>query len=459
MPTLSQKVADFVLSKTFGDIPGVAVKKAKRSLLDCFGVALAGTKDATSEIIKAHVLEMGGRPDSTLWGSSEKVPVTSAALANGVFSHVLDYDDASFIMLGHPSAVVCPAVTVVGEWQNSTGKEVLTAYVLGVEVACRVGAAMTQMYSAGWHSTSTAGIFGAAAGAGKLMGLDQTQMTYALGLAASMAAGIKRNFGSSAKSFHAGQAASNGIEAAMLAQHGITSSPEAIEGRYGFAELYSGEFRPEQLGAKMGRPYLVDIPGFNLKRYPSCVYTHTAIDAVLALRTKNRIDTENVSEIDCEGGPAAVDAVIYNIPENELQARFSMPFCLALALAEGRVMLPQFVDSNFHARKLRALMKKVNFSKLADSGSRDYGDPSSSVRIKMADGTVFSKSISRPKGHPKNPLNDEELLEKFRTCASTILSEDDVQGLEHSVLNLEQLQTVEPLVMRLGSRRLLKLSA
>ena len=452
MATASQLIADFVCGTDYKQLPRDAVSKAKTSILDCIGVALAGHEEESSAIVRGYVEEMGGTPEATIFGSSTMVPAANAALANGVASHVLDYDDTSFEMLGHPSAVTLPAAIAAGEVAKATGREVIAAYVLGTEVGCRLGAALTEAtYSAGWHNTGIIGTFAAAAAAGKLLGLNENQMAHAIGAAASMAAGIKKNFGTSLKPYQAGQASSNGVRSAMLAKKGFTSSLDVLEGKGGFSQLFSKSFLFDRLKQGLGRSFSIDRPGFALKPYPSCAYTHGAIDAALELH-RDLGSVDKIDSVECKVGQGAVDAAPYGIPSTVLEAKFSFPYCIAVSLCEGNALLSQFTERMLHDARVKAIMKRVTLRK-DDSVAKAYGDRTVELRIGLSDGQGFEKRVERPRGDPSNPLSESEIREKYRSCASRLLVGQELATSEELVLSLDETGDVSMMLRALTHRR------
>jgi 2-methylcitrate dehydratase PrpD len=448
---ISKQIAEFICSTDYEDLPLSTVENAKRTILDCLGVALAGFSDRNAEIVRDFACEMAGIEEATIWGDGRRIPAVNAALVNGVAAHALDYDDTSVVMLGHPSVISCPPVFAVGERQNSQGKELLAAYVLGGEVACRLGAALTDRhYHIGWHNSGTVGTFGSTAAAGKLLQLDQEQMTNAIGIAASMAAGLKKNFGTSCKPYHIGQAASNGIRAAILAKKGFTSSPGIFEEKTGFVQLFSGAFNQEQISERMGRPYVITDPGYSLKIYPSCAFTHSSLDCVLRLKEKNAFSPKDVSEIECGCSQAAVDTVVYGIAANGLEGKFSMPFCVALALLGFHISLEQFSIENCQNPQIIDVEKKVRLYCDPKINKRGYGDFGARVKIRLNDGRELSTEVLRPSGDPVQSLTDDAIVNKFVFCASARFDRHRAEKIAASILSLENISEIKSVISLLS---------
>ena len=439
---LSDQIAKFVCSTEYGDLPKLAIENAKRTMLDCIGVTLAASQDPYTLMVKDLICEMGGREESTIFGDGRKVPSVNAALVNGVASHALDFDDTSQVMLGHPSVISCPPVFAVGEKEGSTGKEILLAYILGGEVACRLGAALTaKHYELGWHNTGTVGTFGATVSAGKLLELDEGQLTNAIGIAASMASGLKKNFGTACKPYHAGQASSNGARAAVLAKKGFDSAKDIFEGTTGFIQLFSGSFQEDKIDM-MGRPFVIADPGYTIKLYPSCAFTHSSIDCVLKLREEYKFSPGDVAKVESGCSQSAVDTVTYVFPENGLQGKFSMPFCLALSILDGKVSLEQFTMEKCHDPTMLELMRKVKFFCDPEINLRGYSSFGCRLKITLCDGRELKAQAANPRGDPAYSISDETIKSKFSSCASFSIDQDKQERLVSSILGLERIQQI-----------------
>src|SRR5437899_10063560 len=286
---LTQDVANFVSKTKYRDIPTEVVCLARGFILDGLGVALAGSTDDCSRIVQAHTRQIGGRDESTIIGTGLRAPAPKAALANGVAGHAMDYDDtqlstskqAVYGLLTHPTTPVLAAVLAIGEKEKIRGKDFLLAYILGVEVECRIADAINpHHYQSGFHSTATMGGFGAAMAVGKILRLKEEALIRTLGVAASTASGLRENFGTMTKPLHAGRAAENGVTAALLAQAGFTSATNILEARRGFFHAMGGGCDESKIAGKLGRPYFMQDPGISIKPYPSGSLSHPAQDLI-----------------------------------------------------------------------------------------------------------------------------------------------------------------------------------
>ncbi|MEX2722859.1 MAG: MmgE/PrpD family protein, partial [Candidatus Freyarchaeota archaeon] len=390
----------------------------------------------------SYLEEVGCVVPSTVIGLVLKATCPDPAFANGVLGHALDFDDSNPSLLGHPSVPVAPAVLAIGELLEASGKELLLAYSVGVEVECKLGLAVNPTHMArGWHCTSTLGTFGATAAAGKLLGLNSEQMMYAFGIAASQSAGVRANFGTMTKPFHAGRAAENGVVAAMLAKKGFTSNKNALEEEFGYLKVTTGEYNREAM-EKLGNPWEMVAPGIYYKLYPCCHYGHAAINALLSIIRDNKIDPESVEGIEVGATQAIYDNLIYHEPKTGLEGKFSMQFFMADALLGRGIRLEDFTDERVRDPKIVEFMKKTKFqvdpeiNKLVPYG---LGAAISRVKIKTKRGEEFVKD-----GMPTAGL--EELKQKYEICAGYVLTQDKIEESVKLVLELEKLDNLHTLM-------------
>jgi len=304
---ITQEIARYVAGTRYRDIPGDVIQLARGFILDGLGVALAGSTDECARIVQRQIRQTGGSAECSVLGTSVLAPAAKAALANGVAGHAMDYDDtqlstskeAVYGLLTHPTTPVLAAVLALGEKQKITGAEFLLTYVLGVEVECRIADAINpRHYQSGFHSTATMGGLGAAMAAGKILGLKEPQLLTTLGIAASMASGLRENFGTMTKPLHAGRAAENGVSAALLARDGFTAAPNILEAGRGFFNAMAGGYDDSKIGGRLGSPYFMKQPGISIKPYPSGSLSHPAQDLILDLVKEHDVKAENIERID-----------------------------------------------------------------------------------------------------------------------------------------------------------------
>ncbi|MFC1940729.1 MmgE/PrpD family protein [Chloroflexota bacterium] len=445
MSTFTERIAGFIEQMSYQQLPVAAIDVSKRSVLDCLGVTLAsGTEDA-ARIITEYTRD-NGKPESGVIGGGYKTSAEQAAWVNGTRAHALDYDDyftPNNSTPYHPTVAILPAILAVGEKLLISGKEALLAYVTGFEVEARISVTCAeQQYNLGWHTTSTLGSIGAAAAVAKVLKLDEEKIKIALGIAASLAGGLRKNFGTMTKPLHAGNAARNGVTAATLAQHGFTADRNIFDSPLSFGEVMGGETRVNQ-GTKAD--FYIVSPGISLKPYPSCAYSHWAIDAALDLRKEAAITADNILEVECQTSSALPDVLIYSHPVTGLEGKFSLEFCTAVALVDGSVSLKQFTDDKVKEPAVQELMKKVKYAHPSDFGA-GLTYMGGKLVVKLRDGKTFSRKVDAAKGNPGNPLSMDELINKYRDCVCLSLSTEDTDKSLDLLLHLESVRDISEIM-------------
>jgi 2-methylcitrate dehydratase PrpD len=450
--TITERLAHLIAETTYEQLPTSAVTQAKRALLDTIGVTLAGHREDAGQIITGLVKDAGGHPDAAILGTSLYTSPALAALANGTLGHALDFDDVTFHLRGHPSVPVVPAVLALGQALRASGKGVITAFVIGVEVEAKVGKAMTAAHlRRGWHPTATIGTLGAAAAAANLLRLTASQVQMALGIAASKAAGLRQNFGTMTKPLHAGEASRSGVEAAQLAQRGFTADPHILDNRFSFFNVFvgEGEFVSETVVRDFGAPYEVITPGIGVKPYPACRQAHSAIDAMLQLVHSYRLQPDDVREIICRISARMRDFLVHHQPQTGLAGKFSMEYCLAAALLRGKLGLAEFSDASVKDPRVQLLMKRVRLTH-PDQDKINWDTPGpAAVEVVLHNGERRQQSIEVPKGDPDLPLTWAELVTKFQDCAATVLPDAQIQEAMQYIAHLEELSSLKPLMASL----------
>ncbi|HET7874746.1 MAG TPA: MmgE/PrpD family protein, partial [Methylomirabilota bacterium] len=353
-------IAEFIVKSRWEDCPPAAVAAARWAILDCLGVMLAGSIESPARIVQGVARAEGGAPLATVVGTGRRTGAVWAALANGTAAHALDFDDTNFAMMGHPSAPVLAAGLAAGELALADGRALVHAFLLGFEVETTVAQVINPPhYERGWHATCTLGTLGAAAAAARLLGLDAAQTRTALAVAASQASGLKENFGTMTKPFHAGHAARSGVLSALLAREGWTASEQAIEGPQGFLAVLGADKREETVLGTLGAPWKILSSGVAVKPYPSCACTHSIIDGALTLRQAHGIRPAEIDEVTVGVHALVPRILIHARPRTGLEAKFSGEFSAAAALVEGRVGLGTFRDDKAQDPAIRALMERV----------------------------------------------------------------------------------------------------
>ncbi|MFQ6016464.1 MAG: MmgE/PrpD family protein, partial [Anaerolineae bacterium] len=413
--SLSAQLADFLTTTRSHDLPPEIIEAAKYYVLDWLGSAMAGTATEPGRILLAHAAAQEGR-GATVIGLEGERSAGLAALTNGGLSHIVEMDDLHRASVLHPGAVVIPAALAVAEREGKSGLDFLTAVVLGYEVAIRIGEAVGQSHYFFWHNTATCGVFGAAAAAGWLLGLNQEGMIWALGSAGTMAAGLWQFIedGAMSKHLHAGQAAANGVLAADLARASFTGAERILEGERGFFAATSRDAEPDKVieGLVTG---MADyrISGVSIKPHASCRHTHPAIDAALSLRQKHNLPAEEISRIEIETYQAALDITDNPAPAHPYAAKFSLQYCVACALVRGHVGLADFDPAAIQDPAIQSLLARTALKPDPALDSLYPQEWPARVRVTTADGQVVEELVRNPKGDPENPLTWEELEDKF----------------------------------------------
>src|SRR5436309_304750 len=427
VPGLTKYVSDFIANTKYKDIPEEVLALGRKSMLDGFGLALAGSVSPMGPLIRQYVEKfVAPGSKSSIVGTGIKVPTRFAALANGVFIHADDYDDTQlsvapdrvYGLLTHPTVSVLPAIIALGEVYPYTGKELTLAYHTGVEVECKIAEAISpRHYGDGFHTTGTIGSFGSAAACAKLLKLDARRTATALGIAGAEAAGLRSNFGSMTKPFTAGHAAENGVVAADLASIGWTASEEILEAKEGWFSAAGGGFDPEAIMNRLGKPWTFADPGVSIKPFPSGSLTHPAMGEMQRLARENNVQAANVDKVDMGGNSAMMAALIHHRPENSLQAKFSMEFCMAILLLDRKAGLTEFTDPVVRRPDVKQLLRRVNFYVDPEAEKAGLNKMTSIIKIHMKDGKTISGRAEFAKGHPANPMSYEDEADKFRGCA------------------------------------------
>ena len=447
---MTEKLASFIVETEYEHVPREAVRIAKKAALDCLSVALAGCTEPAVEILARQTARMGTVSEAGVFCQGFKAAVELAAWVNGTMCHTLDYDDTFPSSVGyncHPTAAVLPAVLAIGQKCGILGKDILLAYIIGVEVESRIGLTCGLLQSElGWHPTAIIGSMGSAASVAKLMGLNKIETQIALGIAGSLAGGLQKNFGTMTKALHAGNAARNGVVACLLAQNGFTANSNILDGTSGFCSVFSGGARRRLLDKTwdLGNNWHTISPGISIKPYPSCRATHSSIDAILYLKKKYNIRADQVAEITCKTSKMVPKLAMYNQPTNGYEGKFSLEYCVAIALLDGEVSLKQFTDSKVLSTAAQQLLRKI---KLVHPDNWPIGvDLMQELMVKLKDGTEYSHSVEIPKGDPENPMSDKELLTKFRDCASLFLMPSESGRLIELIYELESLNDISELM-------------
>ncbi len=447
--SVSALLADFIVNAA---PPESAILRAAAAVCDTVGVILAGAVEPSARIARAVI---GGEGVCHVLGTPRRAGTADAALANGVAAHALDFDDMCFVSLAHPSCALVPAALASAESSSATGSDLLAAYVVGFEIECRLGVVMNprHYHSRGWHCTSSIGTIGAAAAAARVMRLDREHAAHALGIAASLACGLKENLGTMTKPLHAGVAARNGVTAALLARNGFTASEDAVTGPQGYLAAMDSERPPTALveaASDLGRRWEIDDTGITVKLYPSCAATHPPLDAVLDLSRRHALSADAIAAIDVEVDTMTPRLLIYDRPATSLEAKFSMAFCAAAAIIYGHPTVDTFDELHIQDPQMQALMPRVT---MRVNPAFDAFSPlsQSTVSIQLRDGSRLSQHSDGARGYPGR-LGDDELATKFLGCAQRCLSYADAQAALAAVRGLASARDVNELARACATR-------
>ncbi len=419
-----------------------ALQEARTAIIDTIACTLSGVPEDCTQILlrTPGVAEAPGR--SLVFGTNRRTSALDAALINGTASHALDYDDVSGTLGGHHSAPVTAPIFALGEQIGATGRQIIAAYVIGVETECRLARAVNfHHYDKGWHPTATLGTFGAAAAAAWLLKLDVDRMAKALSLAASFASGIKANFGTMTKPMHVGQTARNGLFAALIAERGFESNPAAMEHKQGWFKVYNGDgtYFPEKTFEAWGSPWEIETAENGLKQFPCCGSTHPAITMALKLRKEESLAPEAIAGIEILAHSRRLPHTNNPNPMTPLQAKFSIQYATARALVDGAVRIRDFDGAAVMEERVRRLLPMITAGPhpdMPDDSPKQFG---AEVIVTTNDGRRLARRIDHLVCRGGDyPMTDDELFEKFEDCASRALAHDQIMPLYERLETLDK---------------------
>jgi len=433
----TETIAQFVVDTHARDIPEQALETAKLVILDALGVTLAASAQPAAKILTEYVRNLEAAPKAAVIGTQVRTAPALAALANGTMAFILDYDDDL-----HGSIHTLPAALGVGEELRITGEKLLEAYILGREVCFRLDAALDAgrkrnlggPTSRGWFAGGTTGSLAAAVAAAKVLGLNRKELRMALGIAASFAGGLRRNFGTMSKALQGGSAARNGITAALLARKGFTADDTILEAPHGFvsALCLEGECDWQALTQDLGQTFYMErLPA--IKRYPTCTPSHRPIEAVLMLRQEHGFTAEDIASVECD---FHLRSMCRPDPQEAIAGHNSMPFILALAILEGRVVVGQFTDEKVQDPLVRAVMSKIKPVSLQHSTGQP--EPPDRVTVRLKTGAIYSVEVAQR----KTLTTKSEIQAKYMDCATMVLQPDDAERLCDMVDRLESIENI-----------------
>jgi 2-methylcitrate dehydratase PrpD len=454
--TISEEIAALGERLKYEDISLEVLTNAKKFILDVTGVILGAKEVTSSKIITDTVFELGGNPESTVMGHGVKTSPMMAALANGVQGHAMDFDDDHREGTQHSSVVVFPALLALAEKYGATGKEFLTAFILGSEVTIRLGEAfLGQTYYQGFHPTGTCGVFGAAAGAMKLLKLDKEKMVMTLGIAASQAAGIGEfnSNGSWTKRFHAGHSAMGGVLSAMLASKGYTGPRTVFEGKDGFmrAFSYKDQYDCKIITNDLGKRW--DMNDVSIKVHACCRFSAPLADCAVDLYHQG-VNPDEITEVLAKANNFTIRQLCFPEdlkvrPQNVVNAQFSLPYAIAVGIIKGRASVPEFTDEAIKDPKVLELAAKVKWEVDPEIEAVYPKRYPATVIVKTKSGKEYTAHVEFPKGDTENPVSFEEAIEKFRFVAGLTIGASKVERIIDIISNLEKVEDMRALIPNL----------
>ena len=435
-PEVTRRLARFALETRYEDLPEAVRREATRSFLNWVGVAIGGSHHETLDVAVAALAPFSGPPQAGLFGRPERFDIMNGAFLNGVSSHIFDFDDTHLKTVIHPAGPVASAILAYAETKPVSGADFLAALVVGIETECRIGNAVyPNHYDVGWHITGTTGPFGAAAAAGRLMGLSEEQMVWALGLAASQPVGLRESFGSMNKSFNPGRAASNGLFAAILAGKGFTSSNGMIEAKRGWANTISTKQDYAQITEGLGTRWETLLNTY--KPFACGIVMHPAIDAAIQMREEDHVAPDQVQRVDLKVHPLVLELTGKTAPKAGLEGKFSIFHAVAVALVEGAAGEKQFSDRAVNDPAVVALRQKV-----VPVVTPGIEAAQVDMTITLKDGRQAHRFIEHALGSVEKPMTDAQLERKFLDLAEGILPEGQARRVMQLCWSLPELKDV-----------------
>jgi 2-methylcitrate dehydratase PrpD len=459
-PGLTAEIVQFLTDADISDVPEGVLDRAKRSLLDGLGLAVAGSRSEGAVIVRKTLAGYGCTlGEASVLGTAVRLPARFGAFANGVQIHADDFDDTQLAvapdrvygLLTHPTAPVLPVALALAERSGASGARLLMSYLLGVEIATKAAESIEpRHYDSGFHATATLGAIGAAASAVRALGLTGDTAARTLGIAASQAGGVREHFGTMTKPFHAGRAAESGVLAADLASQGFTAATDALEAPRGFFSAAGGGYARDAIHGVLGNPWTFGSPGVSIKPHPSGSLTHPGMSAFMGLVREKDVRPGDVERITVGTNRHMPNALIHHRPTTELEAKFSMEFCMAILLIERKAGLAEFTDEVVNRPDVQAMIERVDFGVDPDAEAAGYNTMTTHITVRLKTGQELRTSAAFGRGSPQNPMPDEELIDKFTGCL-------DWGGLDartsleiaERVLTLEQQPDIEGIIKRL----------
>ncbi len=438
---ITQQIASYIAATSSANIAAEYFEHAKVALMDWVAVALAGMNEPLAQHLIRHAEMMGGHEQATVLGFGKRFNVAYCALVNGAMSHALDFDDTLNEFIGHPSVGLFPGILALAEWKNASGADFLASYLTGLQAGATVGlCGGFEHYAEGWHGTSTVGRIGSAAACAGLLGLNEEQITYALGIAGTQSSGLKRVFGTMCKPLNPGNAAQGGVTAALLAQDGFDSATDILEGNFGWMQAFSGDIEK----AVVPEPGDVSIVQRIAQKYhASCHLTHSPVEAALAAGRQIDVDVENMKSVDVFVSPFAMQTAAIQDARSGLEGKFCIKYCAANALYRGDTGIAAFTDDKVNDPGLREWMNRVSVTVREDL---EATPSKAEVVITSLDGnraeTVYDFNVEIPELETRR----EKIRAKFESICSPILGEERTGRLREAIESVDKAPSLKELI-------------
>jgi 2-methylcitrate dehydratase PrpD len=436
MTEVTRLLAQYLVASRPDDVPADVRREATRSFLNWLGCAVGGSAHPTLDIALTALRPFVGAAQATVLGREDRLDIFHAALLNGISSHVFDFDDTHLKTIIHPAGPVASAILALAEHRPVSGRDFLHAFILGVETECRIGNAVyPKHYDIGWHITGTAGVFGAAAAAGKLLGLDEQKMIWALGIAGTQSSGFREMFGTMCKSFHPGRAAQNGLTAAHLAAQGFTSSNRVLEAPRGFAHVMSVERDFKEITENLGKSYEIALNTY--KPFACGIVIHPSIDGCVQIRNENGVKAEDIAAIALKVHPLVLELTGKKTPQTGLEGKFSVYHSAAAAIIYGRAGEEEYSDAVVHDPRVITLRDKVTAE-----AEKSVHEDAAHLRVTLTNGKVIEKHVAHAIGSLERPMSDADLEAKFHDLADPVAGKAQAAKLIRLAREIETLPDV-----------------
>jgi 2-methylcitrate dehydratase PrpD len=436
MTEVTRLLAQYLVASRPDDVPADVRREAVRSFLNWLGCAVGGSIHPTLDIALKALRPFAGGPQATILGRADRLDIFHAALLNGISSHVFDFDDTHLKTIIHPAGPVASAILALAEHRPVSGRDFLHAFILGVETECRIGNAVYPAhYDIGWHITGTAGVFGAAAAAGKLLGLDEQQMIWALGIAGTQSSGFREMFGTMCKSFHPGRAAQNGLTAAHLAAQGFTSSNRVLEAPRGFAHVMSAARDFKEITENLGKSFEIALNTY--KPFACGIVIHPSIDGCVQIRNENGVKAEDIASIALKVHPLVLELTGKKTPQTGLEGKFSVYHSCAAAIIYGQAGEEEYSDAVVRDPKVITLRDKVTAE-----ADKSVHEDAAHLRVTLTSGKVIEKHVAHAIGSLKRPMSDADLEAKFHHLVDPVTGKAQAAKLIKLAREIEALPDI-----------------